>query len=186
MHAQKSIASYRRPTPPLGRDWVSRWLAQNPDVHKVKQKAKDKDRINAQKYEEIELHFEIFKRKIANSGILPDDIWNFDETGFRVGCGGNQIIITMGNEKSCTIGSKTNRDFLTSVEAISAAGEVIPPMLTLKGVNHLTQWHNRTHLSADYLMATSDSSYSNDQLAPKWIAHFEKHSAKPRKAHTGS
>jgi len=49
-------------TPPLmpqflGRDWVSRWLKQHPNLHKTKQKAKDSDRIDAQKIGDISQWF---------------------------------------------------------------------------------------------------------------------------------
>ena len=119
-------------------------MAANPDIEKVKQKPKDKKRIDVQKREDIVHYFEKFKKVIVDKGILPSDCWNFDETGFRIGCGGNQIVITLGarhkpnkDRKSFTIASETNRDYLTSVEAISAAGDVIPPMLILKATQHL-------------------------------------------------
>ena len=127
------------PIRPLGHDWVARFLAANPDIEKVKQKPKDKKRIDTQKREDIVQYFENFKKVIVDKGILPSDCWNFDETGFRIECGGNQIVITLGarhrpnkDRKSFTIASETNRDYLTSVEVISAAGDVIPPILILK------------------------------------------------------
>jgi hypothetical protein len=172
------------PIRPLGRDWVSRILACNPDIEKYVQKPKDKNRIDAQKRESIIEYFEKFKRIVAERGILPSDCWNFDETGFRIGCGGKQIVITLGardkpkkDRKSFTVASETNRDYLTSVEAISAAGEVIPPMLILKAVQHLFQWYAHTHIPDNYLLGVSDTGYNNDELALDWIQHFEKYSA---------
>jgi hypothetical protein len=77
-------------------------------------------------------------------GILLIDCWNFDEIGFWIGYGGKQIVLTLGarekpkkDRKSLTITSKTNRDYLISIEAISAADDIILPMLILKTTQHL-------------------------------------------------
>jgi hypothetical protein len=52
-----------------------------------------------------------------------------DETGFRIGLGGSQWIINIEFKKPQLSPSETNCDFVTSVEAISADGIVLPPLL---------------------------------------------------------
>jgi hypothetical protein len=81
---------------PLSRDWVLCFLACNPNIKKCVQKLKVKNQIDAQKGESIIEYFEKFKRIVAEQGILLSDCWNFDETGFRIGCRGKQIVITLG------------------------------------------------------------------------------------------
>jgi hypothetical protein len=176
------------PIRPLGHDWVASFLAANPDIEKVKQKPKDKKRIDAQKREDIVQYFEKFKKVIVDKGILPSNCWNFDETDFRIGCGGNQIVITLGarhrpnkDRKSFTIASETNRDYLTSVEAISAAGDVIPPMLILKATQHLFHWYTHMHIPDDYFLDVSETGYSNDELALDWIQHFNQYSTRSQR-----
>ena len=127
------------PIRPLGRNWVLHFLAANPNIEKCIQKPKDKKRIDAQKCKQIEKIFQKIKKIHDEKGILPSDCWNFDETGFWIGCGGKQIVLTLGvrekpkkNRKSLIIASETNCDYLTSIDAISAAGNVISPMLILK------------------------------------------------------
>ena len=61
------------PIRPLGRDWVSRFLAANPDIEKCIQKPKDKKRIDAQKREQIEKFFQKIKKVHDEKGILPSD-----------------------------------------------------------------------------------------------------------------
>ena len=56
-----------------------------------------------------------------------------DETGFIIGAGRAQIILTLQPKKLFHMPLDTNRDFMTSIEAISAAGRVIPPFLIFKG-----------------------------------------------------
>jgi hypothetical protein len=169
----------------LSRDWVSRFLKAHPELIKKKQKSQDVDRITAQKIEEIELWFRKYRKVVAEEGLIPSDIWNFDETGFRVGCGGNQIVVTYGTQKKgkirLDIASETNRDYLTSVEAVNADGEVILPLLILKAKQHLHQWYNHTEIPGDYYLGVSDTGYTNDELSIAWIKHFNKFSSRLQK-----
>ena len=127
--------------------------------------------------------FQKIKKVHDEKGILLSDCWNFDETGFQIGCGGKQIVLILGARekpkkdcKSLTITSETNHDYLTSIEAISAAGNVIPPMLILKVTQYLFQWYTHTEIPGDYLLGVSDMGYSNDELALDWIQHFDNYS----------
>jgi hypothetical protein len=69
--------------------------------------------------------------------------------------------------------SDTNRDYITSVEAVSVDGEVLPPLLIIQGTNHLHQWYANTSLPDNYLVGTSKFGYSNDTLSIDWLHHFD-------------
>ncbi|KAF2176827.1 hypothetical protein K469DRAFT_605782, partial [Zopfia rhizophila CBS 207.26] len=124
-----------------GRDWVTRFLAAYPKLIKKKQKLKDKDRINTQRYEEIREFYEKYKKVVAEYGIQQCDTWNFDETSFQVGYGSNQVVVTYREKEKqrLNVATETNRDYLTSIKGINAAGEVIPSLLILKAKVHLAQ-----------------------------------------------
>ena len=49
---------------------------------------------------------------------------------------------------------------------------MIPPILILKGVNHLHQWYTNTDIPNQYLIGTSDFGYTNNILSIEWIKHF--------------
>jgi len=70
---EESCVDLTIPIQPLGRDWVLRFLAANPDVEKCIQKPKDKKRIDAQKHEQIEKFFEKIKKVQDEKGILLSD-----------------------------------------------------------------------------------------------------------------
>jgi hypothetical protein len=151
--------------PPLGQHFLTRWLAANPDCKCVKQKAKDINQVAANSRKVYRNHFNEFKTVVQEYGIVQGDVYNMDETGFRIGVGGSQWIITMEFKKPQLSPSETNRDFFTSVEAISADGEVLPPLLIVQDINHLQQWYTNTALPDDYLIGTSPSGYSNETLS---------------------
>ncbi|KAF2183542.1 hypothetical protein K469DRAFT_582844, partial [Zopfia rhizophila CBS 207.26] len=146
----------------------------NPNIEKVRQKPKDKDRIHAQKRDEIVKYYEKFKRMVDEKGIHKEDVWNFDETGFRVGRCGNQMVITPGargkegkDRKNYTVAAETNLDYLPSAEAISAGTVVILPIL-VETNQHLFQWYNHTSILGDYIFSVAESGHNNE-LMLDWI-----------------
>ncbi len=64
-----------------------------------------------------------------------------------------------------------NRDYITVAEATSAADESISPMIITKGINILARW-TANDIDDDTLFNTSDTGYSNDNLAIDWLHHF--------------
>ena len=79
--------------PPVGQHWVSRFITRHKDSV-VPQKVLDADRQAAENQDVITSWFEALHKVIAEYGIVPEDIWNMDETGFRIGVGKDQLVIT--------------------------------------------------------------------------------------------
>ena len=165
----------------LGRDWVTRWLKRHPELLKQRQKSREKERIDAATYTELSAWYKRFNDTVLRHAILPQDCWNFDETGFRIGCGGSQIVVTFGRGaqlkgESRVAPTQLNRDFVTAVECVNAAGAAIPPLLIMKGKVHLAQWYKETCLPDNYFCSVSETGYSNDYLSLQWLQHFDKYS----------
>ena len=62
---------------------------------------------------------------MAEHGIVADDIWNMDETGFQIGIGKDQMVVTK-RRRAHYFSLATNRESATAVEAISAPVELFP------------------------------------------------------------
>ena len=103
----------------------------------------------------------------------PRDIYNMDETGFRVGVGKSQWVITEEWNKPLYQTDADNRDYITSVECISGSGYTLPPMLILAGKQHLANWQQDS-LDPDTFWGVSDTGYTNDDLCEEWIKHFDR------------
>jgi hypothetical protein len=63
-----------------------------------------------------------------------------DETGFRIGVGRKHKVITRMTMKRQYQSDPDNRDHITSIKSISAAGEVYAPLLVLKASSLLERW----------------------------------------------
>jgi len=61
---------------------------------------------------------------------------------------------------------------VTLVETIRSIGDYIPPMAIIPAQNLVEEWFE--DLPAGYLLAKSDTGYSNDELALEYIRHFQR------------
>ena len=164
------------PPPTIGVHWTQRFLKCHPKYTVQKQKTTDPRRKVANNAASIEAWYKDFHSTYLEKGIQASDCWNMDESGFQIGMGRNQKIITKEVGQQAYIGSVSNRELVTVVEAISGGGKAIPPMVILQGKIHQECWYNRTIIECDALLAVSDSGFSNDQLCLDWIKHFSEHS----------
>ncbi|KAF3389838.1 hypothetical protein DPV78_011808, partial [Talaromyces pinophilus] len=81
------------------------------------------ERTAAEYYGEIERWFTDLKAVIKELWILPRLLWNFDETGFVVGRGKDEAVVTKHPK---------NAKRITVVECINAERALIPPLLIPK------------------------------------------------------
>ena len=80
--------------------------------------------------------------------------------------------------KNSILPDPDNREFLAACESIGGGGVEIPPMLILSGALTLEKWAQESDLDGEIPLSTSPTGYSNDELALKWLQHFEQHSRK--------
>ena len=166
------------PAPVVSTQWAPRFLDCHPEYFIRKQQSIDIDRKNAHQPESIRAWFEKYQTVCNDHNIQACDQYNFAETGFRIGIGRDQWIITRDPNRQAYLGSSTNRELVSVCETISGDGVALPPMIIIPGVIHQESWYMTTRIPGDYLMATSESGYNNDDLTIKWLAHFERFSAK--------
>ena len=117
--------------------------------------------------------------------ISRGNVWNFDETGFRVGCPKGEVIYVPLDVKEVGLFiilrallinkfylvSPENRRSLTAIEAVSASGRTIPPVIIIQGKHHMDSWY-RERLGQKEVILLSDSGFTNDQLTFRFLQHF--------------
>ena len=165
--------------PPIGQHWVNRFITRH-GYSVVPQKVLDADRQAAENQEVITSWFEALHTVISTYGIIPEDIWSMDETGFRIGVGKDQLVVTR-RRRVRYFGLPTNRESATAIEGINAGGAYLPAFLILSGKVHMSNWYQIKELEGDTVIAVTDSGYSNTELSLQWIQHFQRHTQKARK-----
>ncbi|KAH7556263.1 putative transposase [Bipolaris maydis] len=102
--------------------------------------------------------FELVEQTKAKYGICDEDVYNFDEAGFMMGKITTQLVVTAserrGRPKAVEPG---NREWVTLIAAINAAGWAVPPFLVFAGQYHLSAWYEEAEIPRD------------------WIKHFNAH-----------
>lgn len=165
------------PPPVVSNQWANRFLNRHPEYFGRKQKSIDSDRKNAHQPENILAWFAKYHAVCEEHSIQPCDQYNFDETGFHIGIGRDQWIITRDPTCQAYLDTATNRTLVTVCETISEDGGVLPPMVILPGAIYQEYWYTTTRLPDNFLICLSESDYNNDQLTIKWLVHFQWFSA---------
>lgn len=160
----------------VGPNWTTRFLTR----HKYSKRLQKKLHADRQASEDLSRVAEYFQKLsdiCERDGILPDDTWNMDETGFRIGVGKDQLIVTK-RKRAHYFGILENREPTTAIEAISAGGQYIPTFLIVAGQVHMAQWYTQPELHPDTAIIPTPTGYTNDQVGLEWLKHFDKHTTK--------
>jgi hypothetical protein len=68
-----------------------------------------------------------------------------------------------------------NREWVTAIAAINAAGWSVPPFLIFAGRYHLSAWYEEAEIPRDWVIAVSDNGWTNNELGVEWLKHFNAH-----------
>ena len=164
---------------PVSEKWPHRWIEAHSEFKVVKEKPIEQARAEAMNVYNIRDWFRKLEVIMREHDIFPEDFWNMDEMGLRIGIGRGQWVIVPADDMyesrfSHIIGVHGDRDQCTVVESVSAAGNSIPPLVIMKGVIILKRWFTELPPELDNLLVgTSDSGYSNDTLFFQWLQHWE-------------
>ncbi len=90
--------------------WLTPFLKRNPDFYVRKQKPLAADRKNSHNVNDMASYFGKLERVMKEKGITEVDVWNMDETGFRIGCGRAQLVVTLDSDKPLRMTDPDNRD----------------------------------------------------------------------------
>src|SRR4051794_31427339 len=78
----------------VGKCWPDRFIARQPALKKVWSRAYEKQRALCEDTDIIKPWFRLYSGLKAKYGILDEDTYNFDETGFMMGVIGSRLVIT--------------------------------------------------------------------------------------------
>ena len=131
-------------------------------------RAKDRQRILQEDPEVISAWFELVRETKAKYGVLDADIHNFDETGFQMGVIGSMKVVT-GSERRTrpNLIQPGDREWVTVVQSICAAGYATPPFIIYKGRVHISAWYEETSIPYDWKLSVSENGWTNNQLGLK-------------------
>jgi hypothetical protein len=120
---------------PIGKLWLSHFVKRNPRVASIVGRKLEAPRATAASPEQIRAFLELFERTRQRLGIQIRDIYNMDETGIALGVYTNTQVLASSSKKKAYIKSPEDREWVTIIECISAAGERLQCLVIFKGQN---------------------------------------------------
>ena len=159
----------------VGRDWPRNFVKRTPSLTTRFNRPYDRQRALCEDPEVISPWFDLVARTKATYGICDEDTYNFDETGFMMGKISAQLVVTgserRGRSKAIQPG---NREWVTVIQGINAAGWAIPPFIIFAGQYHLSAWYQED-IPRDWRITLSENGWTTNELGVAWLEHFIEH-----------
>ena len=163
------VAQHKKPAK-VGQLWVRNFVSRH-DILKSKYNCKyDYQRAKCEDPELIRNWFQRVYATIAEYGILEDDIYNFDETGFQMGVISTAKVVTASEKagRPTTI-QPGNREWVTVIESICSRGSSIPPLVIFDAAMHQASWYADGILPPNWSIAVSENGWTNNQIGLHWL-----------------
>jgi hypothetical protein len=115
-----------RDAPPVGQLWAHRFVERYPDLRKCWARRYDYQRAKCEDPKVIGEWFALVRNVKAKYGIVDDDIYNFDETGFMMGVIFAGMVVTTSDGRSkAKLAQPGNREWATVIQGVNALGWAI-------------------------------------------------------------
>ncbi|KAL3707903.1 hypothetical protein TMatcc_005885 [Talaromyces marneffei ATCC 18224] len=158
------------PRPSLVQDMANLLLSQREDEH-VSEKWVYRF-VNRHPEE----YFDRVRAAIQEYGILSEDIYNFDETGFVIGLCATAKVITGSDRYSRPyLLQPGNREWVTAIKAVNSTGWALPSYVIFKATTYYQQGWFET-LPQDWRLDISKNGWTTDEIGLRWLQkHFIPH-----------
>ncbi|EED16659.1 conserved hypothetical protein [Talaromyces stipitatus ATCC 10500] len=123
----------QRDKPQVGKNWITRLIKRCPEIDSKFARKYNYERAKCEDPKIIQEHFNRVRDAISEYGILPEDIYNFDETGFAMGlCATAKVITGSDRYARPKLLQPGNREWVTAIEATNSTGWAIPSYIIFK------------------------------------------------------
>jgi hypothetical protein len=167
-----------RGAPDVGQRWASNFVKRRPELRTRYSRRYDYQRAKCEDPKIISEWFALVRNTKTKYGILDDDTYNFDETGFMMGIIFPGMVVTTSD--SCgkaKLAQPGNREWATVIQGVNSTGWAIPPFIILAAQYHLANWYTECNLPADWVITTTDNGWTTNEVGLDWIKHFNQYTA---------
>lgn len=155
-------------TEALGKKWISHFMKRNPRIASVIGKPIDSGRIQGTQQHHILEFYERFDTIRARHNTQQVDIWNMAEHGIALGVCTNSVALRASGKRRTYIQSPENREWVSVIEAISAAGNYIRPLVMFKEKEVQTSWFTAEDIP-NWLMTTTSKGWTSNDIGLGWL-----------------
>jgi hypothetical protein len=167
-----------RDAPRVGKHWASNFVKRQPELRTRYSRRYDYQRAKCEDPKVIREWFDLVRNIKTKYGILDDDIFNFDETGFMMGVIFPGMVVTTSDGRGkAKLAQPGNREWATVIQGVNALGWAILPFIILAAQYHLANWYRECNLPSTWRIATTSNGWTTNEVGLDWIKHFDQHTA---------
>jgi hypothetical protein len=156
------------PVQTVGEKWVYNFVKRHPNLSTRFSRRYNYERAKCEDPKIIREWFSLVQNTFLSYGIDPNDIYNFDETGFAMGLIATAKVITRkefyGRRALLQPG---NREWVTVIECTNALGWALPPCVIFKGKNYIESWFDS--LPGDWRFEVSPNGWTSNEIGLRWL-----------------
>jgi predicted XRE-type DNA-binding protein len=160
----------------VGKNWTTNFVQRQPNLRTRFNRTMDYQRVLCEDPDAFNAWFKLVRNTIDKYGIVEEDIYNFDETGFVMGQICSEMVITSAERQGRPrTAQQGNREWITVIQGVGSDGFTVPPYIIVAGKNHLSTWSYNSPLPQDWRIAVTSNGWTTNERGLDWIQHFENH-----------
>lgn len=130
------------PPPSVGKNWASRFVQRQSELQTKWDRKSHSQRARCEDPVKIQSWFKLVQDTRVAYGVNDQDVYNFDETGFRIGVAATSKVVTSSDtiSRAKTV-QPGNREWVTAIKCINASGWRLPPFMILAAKLHQASWY---------------------------------------------
>ncbi|KAH8430077.1 transposase [Aspergillus melleus] len=176
--AEILLAAKLKPSAPndifISARWVNRFISRHEaELESKYTRRYDYQRAKCEDPKTINRWFDLVRNTIQKYGILDQDTYNMDETGFQMGVAATAKVVCGAESRESNARSvqPDNREWVTAIITINAAGIVLPPQIIFAGKMQQERWFK--DIPKSYRISMSENGWTNDKLGFEWLQFFD-------------
>ncbi|KAI1000742.1 hypothetical protein K3495_g7460 [Podosphaera aphanis] len=148
---------------PLGKGWISSFLNRNKRISSVVGRKIDASRASAATPENLNAFFDLFRRTCDRLHVPTEDIWNMEETGIALEVCSNSQVLASSKKRKTYQKSPDNREWVSIIKAVSAAGKKSKCLVIFKGQSLQTSWFP-SEVVPNWFYTTSENGWTSNSI----------------------
>ena len=153
-----------------GKDWLLSFLKRNPRLSLRQPEPTSLSRATGFNFVQVSRFFNLLKEIMDEKKILPNNLYNMDETGISCVQKPGKIIASKGTKQVGRVTSAERGKIVTVVCAVNAIGNYVPPLFIFSRKRmHPALLKGAPHGSCGF---PSDSGWIDSNIFMKWLKHF--------------
>jgi len=156
-----------RPNKPPGKNWAQAFGKRHPELKAKRIRSIDWKRHEIHIYDKVTEWFEVIGKVLQDPAILPENVYNMDETGVMLSMLGSVKVLVGRDDIRGYRGAGVKRTMVTAIECISANGRVLDPLVIWPASTHRSNW--TTHPTPGWHYGFSENGYNDSKISLEWL-----------------